>query len=94
MIGLKAPQEVIDRYMKRLDFELFDVHIPAWRVVMLLSPADMYFRETHQGKKIYMKFAGFKTPAVADILRLLKIKKAGRVLQQIRLIENGAITNG
>jgi len=92
--GLKAPKEVIDKYLRKTDFELWEEHLIPWQVIMLMSPADMYYREHQSGKKVFMKFAGFKSTALAAIMQLTKVKKAGRILQEIRLIEYGALTNG
>jgi len=86
-----APQAVIDKYNARFDFELWDMHLIAWSVVAILSPADMAFREQQSGKKIFTRFNGYKSTALVAIMGALKIKKAGKVLRQIKLIEYGAL---
>lgn len=92
--GLNAPQEVIDKYNAKFDFELFESSLPAWDILMLTSPADYNYREVQKGKKIYSKFHGFKSTALAAILGVVKPKRPARILRQIRLIEYGALRHG
>jgi len=96
MEGLNAPQELIDRYRQADQFELFGCCVLAWRVVMLLSPADFHYSEHQDGKRIRLRFAGYRTPAVCAIIRAIgvKRKRQGEVLQHVRLIEYGAMQTG
>lgn len=89
-----APKEVIDKYLKRQEFELFDANLPAWEAVLCTGPGDYHYREVQKGKKVYNQFGGFRTTAIQAVLSLLKNKDTAATLRKIRLIEYGALTDG
>lgn len=91
-----APPQVIESYLKRQDFLLFDVNMDAWEIVTGTGPADMVYVDHQKGNRMYRRFSGFKTPALQAVIEMfgVKPKKRKALLKKIRLIEYGAIDGG
>jgi len=62
-------------------------------VAVQTGPADYQYFKHQQGDKIGLKFGGFKSTAIHAIMRMLDLKDP-TLLQKIRLIERGALSNG
>jgi len=73
---------------------LYDIHIKPLSVLFNTSPADYHYRDEQRGKRVYTRFAGFKSTGLHAVMKMLKTKNTAKVLRQLRLIEYGALNHG
>jgi hypothetical protein len=84
-----APKAVIDSYLRKKEFVLFDVNLDAWDCLTTVGAADWKWREEHKGKNIYTKPQAIRSSELLAVAKALGYKNRGKILKKIRLIEIG-----